>query len=225
MEREATSRASAGLARDPAAPTEEMTDAITSPSGVALGPMDDSDTEREWLGDVSALDEGQAASASSGRHRRPTVVSPIPSLLAATMDGRRRPEKGKPSSGSLEQRLSRAKASFSAGDPQRAYEDAERVVTEVAEKGELGSTAFRREGPFLMQIYAAYLGNLDAAPVLIIPSEVWEAESLGAEARAVLARVNGLRTLRDILRDTGLDAFAQLRTAAQLFASGHIGWG
>jgi hypothetical protein len=202
-----------------------MTDAITSPSGVALGPMDESaDTEREQLGDAGSLDDGRAATASSGRHRRPTVVSPIPSLLAATMDGRRRPEKAKVPVASLEQRLSPAKASFSAGDVRRAYEDAEPVVGEVAESGELSSPAFRREGPFLMQIYAAYLGNLDAAPVLIVPPEVWESQHPSAEARAVLARVNGLRTLRDILRDTGLDAFTQLRTAAQLFASGHIGW-
>jgi hypothetical protein len=121
--------------------------------------------------------------------------------------------------------VAKARATLASGDRLSAYLEAEVAVEAAIDNGELLSPIFRREAPFLMQIYAGYLGDLDAAPMLKIPAEIWESQDPSPEVRAILERVNGLRTLRDILRDTELDAFAQLRIAAQLFASGHIRWG
>jgi len=224
MQRQASPSAHPAASRDPAAPSEELSDTVTSPSGIALGAMDESDTERESIGGVPLGELPDQAGSSSARHRRRTVVSPIPSLLAATMDGQRRPGAVKVPGGDLQERLARAKAAFSGGDIGLAFHEAEGAVASAEEGNATASPAFRRELPLLMRIYAGFLGDLDAAPILKVSQEVWEAQVAKADERAVLARINGLRTLRDILRDTELDAFRQLRTAACLLSSGLISW-
>jgi len=233
MERDAILHAESGPPTGDGVPEAEVVDVPTAPSGVAVNAMDESaDTERESLDETYDIGnigkKSGAARPSLARHRRQTVVSPIPSLLAASMSPQGASEgtvAARPKPSQLVHGVAKARATLASGDRLSAYLEAEVAVEAAIDNGELLSPVFRREAPKLMQIYAGYLGDLDAAPMLKIPPEVWERQDPSPESRAVLERVNGLRTLRDILRDTGLDAFSQLRVAAQLFASGHIRWG
>jgi hypothetical protein len=187
----------------------------------------------------------------AGRHRRATLVSPIPAILAASMTtlaegkaGRGRSDSGAHYTVELEtgdgagaaaasaaltvderftQSLAAARKSFEARDFHLAACLAEEALT----LGETLATAASQElldasQPLFERIFGSFVGPLAGTPVLACSWEQILAHRLGDSTRSFLRRIDGVRTLEQTLGHSSIPPQHALRIAASALRAGFI---
>ncbi len=74
----------------------------------------------------------------------------------------------------------------------------------------------------LTRVFAAYVGALSEVPVLAPRAAEIARDRLGERERALIGRIDGLRTLEELFDGSGLGSTDALRIAAQLIRTGAI---
>jgi hypothetical protein len=189
--------------------------------------------------------------SSAGRHRRATLVSPIPAILAASMTtlaegkvGRGRSDSGAHYTVELEtsddsaaaaapvelsiderfaQSLAAARKSFEARD----FHLAACLAEETLALGETLATdaaqaLLAASQPLFERIFGAFVGPLAGTPALACSWEQILAHQLGDSTRSFLRRIDGVRTLEQTLGHSSIPPQHALRIAASALRAGFI---
>jgi len=119
--------------------------------------------------------------------------------------------------------IDRARACFDAGDLPGAAHAAEAALDEADRAAPPGIVeVIEPARPLLARVFAAYVGPLGEVPVLGRRVEEIAGLPLDERRRAVVARVDGVRTLDQILDGARIPATDALRVAASLLQAGII---
>jgi len=182
-----------GFGRDPAAPT---------PSGGSpaqpWGEPDEhhtrrvGDSDRQPLGSTSRPNAAQEAGVALFRQR-----------AAALIDGARR---------ALDEGDLTAAVTAAEGALQESDGAPPPGIVEVIEPAR----------PLLARVFGAYVGSLGGVPVLAPRAEEIARARLGELERALVARIDGQRTLEALFDGSGLGSTDALRIAARLLRAGAI---
>jgi hypothetical protein len=198
---------------------------------------------------VASVEESveEPEQAAAGRHRRATLVSPIPAILAASMTtlaegkfGRGRDsgahytvelETGDaavaPAELSVDERfaqsLAAARKSFEARDFHLAACLAEEAMTLGEALATDASQELLADGqPLFERIFGAFVGPLAGTPVLACSWEQILTHRLGDSTRSFLRRIDGVRTLEQTLGHSSIPPQHALRIAASALRAGFI---
>jgi hypothetical protein len=119
--------------------------------------------------------------------------------------------------------IDRVRACFEAGDLPAAAEAAESALDEADRAAPPGIVeVIEPARPLLARVFAAFVGPLGEVPVLGRRTEEIAEMPLDDRRRAVVARVDGVRTLDQILDGAHIPAADALRVAASLLQAGII---
>jgi hypothetical protein len=119
--------------------------------------------------------------------------------------------------------IDRVRACFDAGDLPAAAHAAEAALDEADQAAPPGLVeVIEPARPLLARVFAAFVGPLTEVPVLGRRSEEIAALRLDDRRRAVVARVDGVSTLDQILDGARIPAADALRVAASLLQAGII---
>lgn len=119
--------------------------------------------------------------------------------------------------------IDRVRACFEAGDLPTAAQAAEAALEEADRAAPPGIVeVIEPARPLLARVFAAFVGPLGEVPVLGRKTEEIEALPLDDRRRAVVARVDGVRTLDQVLDGAHIPATDALRVAASLLQAGII---
>ncbi len=189
--------------------------------------------ERSITAEIDAVDD-PAAEVPNARDRRVTLSSPIPALLAEEMRSRLGggPDAegtGPPKTGAASSRrraaafIDEARAALDAGEVTAAVTAAEGALRESDEAPYPGIVeVIEPARPLLARVFAAYVGPLHGVPVLAPRADEIARARLDGSERALLARVDGSRTLEQLFDGSGLGATDALRIAARLIRAGAV---
>jgi hypothetical protein len=182
-------------ARDPAAPQQRPQDQHTW----QLGDEDDEHHTRR-LGDS----DGQPLGPGSGK------VTPSEAGIAAS---RQR----------ASALIDEARAALDDGDLTAAVTAAERALREADQAPPPGIVeVIEPARPLLGRVFAAYVGPLGGVPVLAPRAAEIARARLGEPERALITRIDGLRTLEELFDGSGLGSTDALRIAARLIRAGAV---
>ena len=179
-------------ARDPAAP-----DQSTRPLG---HPEDDQEQHTRRVGDS----DKQPLGSGSGRVT-PSEAGIAPwRQRAATL-------------------IDEARAALDEGDLTAAVNAAEGALREADEAPPPGIVeVIEPARPLLARVFAAYVGPLVGVPVLAPRAAEIARARLGERERALIARIDGARTLEELFDGSGVGSTDALRIAARLIRAGAV---
>ncbi len=119
--------------------------------------------------------------------------------------------------------IDRARAALDDGDLTTAVDAAEGALREADEAPPPGIVeVIEPARPLLTRVFAAYVGSLSEVPVLAPRAAEIARERLGERERALIGRIDGLRTLEELFDGSGLGSTDALRIAARLIRTGAI---
>jgi len=119
--------------------------------------------------------------------------------------------------------IDRARAALDEGDLTAAVDAAEGALREADEAPPPGIVeVIEPARPLLTRVFAAYVGALSGVPVLAPRAAEIARDRLGEHERALIARIDGLRTLEELFDGSGLGSTDALRIAARLIRTGAI---
>jgi hypothetical protein len=180
-------------ARDPAAPHAEAGYPVRR-----MGDDDEHHTRRVGDSDRQSLGSGSkpTASAEAG-------IAPCRQRAAALID--------------------EARAALDEGDLTAAVTAAEGALHESDEAPPPGIVeVIEPARPLLARVFAAYVGPLGGVPVLAPRAEEIARARLGERERALIARIDGTRTLEELFDGSGVGSTDVLRIAARLIRAGAV---
>jgi len=121
------------------------------------------------------------------------------------------------------QRIDEARAAFDNGDMAAAVTAAESALQESDEAPEPGIVeVIEPARPLLTRVLAAYVGPTTGVPILAPRAEEIARTRLGERERTLLRRIDGSRTLEELLDGSGLGSTDGLRMVARLIRSGAV---
>jgi hypothetical protein len=119
--------------------------------------------------------------------------------------------------------IDEARAAIDAGEITRAVVSAEAALVESDTAPPPGIVeVIEPARPLLARVFEAYVGPSGGVPMLAPRAQEIARTRLGDAERAVLARVDGVRTLGQLFDGSGLGSTDALRLAARLIQSGAI---
>jgi hypothetical protein len=191
----ATMSAAVRAARDPAAPQQRPADQHTR----RLGDEDEEhhtrrvgDSDRQRLGPGSGKVTPAEASIAASRQRASALID-------------------------------EARAALDDGDLTAAVTAAEGALREADEAPPPGIVeVIEPARPLLARVFAAYVGPLGGVPVLAPRAAEIARTRLGEPERALISRIDGLRTLEELFDGSGLGSTDALRIAARLIRAGAV---
>jgi hypothetical protein len=187
-----TMSAAVRAARDPAAPAQN-----TRPLG---HPEDDDEQHTRRVGDS----DKQPLGSGSGR------VTPSEAGIAPW---RQRAAK----------LIDEARAALDEGDLTAAVNAAEGALREADQAPPPGIVeVIEPARPLLARVFAAYVGPLVGVPVLAPRAAEIARARLGERERALIARIDGTRTLEELFDGSGVGSTDALRIAARLIRAGAV---
>jgi hypothetical protein len=150
----------------------------------------------------------------SGRHR----VTPVRGSSLAQADAELAPWRQRAA-----RHIDAARAALDAGDLTTAVTAAEAAMQEGDEAPPPGIVeVIEPARPLLTRVFTAYVGPLNALALLAPRAAEIAASRLGPRERALLARVDGKRTLEELFDGSGLGSTDAMRLAARLLRAGAI---
>ena len=121
------------------------------------------------------------------------------------------------------QRIDEARAALDAGDVIAAVVAAEAALQEADEAPAPGIVeVIEPARPLLARVFATYVGPTTGLPILAPRADDIARQRLGQRDRALLQRIDGKRTLEELLDGSGLGSADALRTLARLVRSGAV---
>jgi hypothetical protein len=119
--------------------------------------------------------------------------------------------------------IDRARAALDDGDLTTAVDAAEGALHDADEAPPPGIVeVIEPARPLLARVFAAYVGSLAEVPVLAPRASEIAQVRLGERERALIGRIDGLRTLEELFDGSGLGSTEALRIAARLIRTGAI---
>jgi len=119
--------------------------------------------------------------------------------------------------------IERARTCFARGDLSRAVLAVDEVLSSVEKHSRAGiADLVQAARPMFDRIFAAYLGLLSEVPVMARSDEDVAALPLDGRTRALLAHIDGVRTLEQIFGASKVPAVDAVRIAATLMCAGII---
>lgn len=119
--------------------------------------------------------------------------------------------------------IDRARAALDEGNLTVAVDAAEGALREADEAPPPGIVeVIEPARPLLTRVFAAYVGSLSEVPVLAPRAAEIARDRLGEHERALIGRIDGLRTLEELFDGSGLGSTDALRIAARLIRTGAI---
>jgi hypothetical protein len=119
--------------------------------------------------------------------------------------------------------IDRARAALDEGDLTAAVTAAEGAMHEAEEAPPPGIVeVIEPARPLLARVFGAYVGPLGGVPVLAPRATEIARARLGDRERALVARINGARTLEELFDGSGLGSTEALRLAARLIRAGAV---
>ncbi len=116
-----------------------------------------------------------------------------------------------------------ARAALDDGDLTAAVDAAEGALREADEAPPPGIVeVIEPARPLLSRVFAAYVGPLGGVPVLAPRAAEIARVRLGARERALVARIDGARTLEELFDGSGVGSTDALRIAARLLRAGAV---
>ncbi len=116
-----------------------------------------------------------------------------------------------------------ARAALDEGDLTAAVNAAEGALHEADEAPPPGIVeVIEPARPLLARVFAAYVGPLVGVPVLAPRAAEIARVRLGARERALIARIDGARTLEELFDGSGVGSTDALRIAARLIRAGAV---
>jgi hypothetical protein len=120
-------------------------------------------------------------------------------------------------------RIDEARAALDAGELAEAVTAAESALREADEAPPPGIIeVIEPARPLLTRVFASYVGPLGGVPVLAPRAHEIARARLGDAERAVMARIDGVRSLEELFDGSGLGSTDALRIAARLLRTGAI---
>jgi hypothetical protein len=120
-------------------------------------------------------------------------------------------------------RIDEARAALDAGELAEAVTAAESALREADEAPPPGIIeVIEPARPLLTRVFASYVGPLGGVPVLAPRAHEIARARLGDAERAVMARIDGVRSLEELFDGSGLGSTDALRIAARLVRTGAI---
>ncbi len=121
------------------------------------------------------------------------------------------------------QRIDEARAAMDAGDLTAAVTAAEAALLEADEAPAPGIVeVIEPARPLLTRVLATYVGPSNGLPILAPRADDIARQRLGEPERALLRRIDGNRTLEELLDGSGLGSTDALRLVARLIRSGAV---
>jgi hypothetical protein len=121
------------------------------------------------------------------------------------------------------QHIDSARAAIDAGDLTLAVTSAEAAMREGDEAPPPGIVeVIEPARPLLTRVFAAYVGPSSGLPVRAPRAAEIAVSRLGPREQALLARVDGTRTLEELFDGSGLGSTDALRIAARLIRAGAV---
>jgi hypothetical protein len=119
--------------------------------------------------------------------------------------------------------IDRARAALDDGDLTTAVDAAEGALRDADEAPPPGIVeVIEPARPLLARVFAAYVGSLSEVPVLAPRAAEIARDRLGERERALIGRIDGLRTLEELFDGSGMGSTEALRIAARLIRTGAI---
>jgi hypothetical protein len=119
--------------------------------------------------------------------------------------------------------IDRARAALDDGNLTTAVDAAEGAMREADEAPPPGIVeVIEPARPLLVRVFAAYVGSLTEVAVLAPRASEIARERLGERERALIGRIDGLRTLEELFDGSGLGSTDALRITARLIRTGAI---
>jgi hypothetical protein len=119
--------------------------------------------------------------------------------------------------------IDRARAALDDGNLTSAVDAAEGALREADEAPPPGIVeVIEPARPLLTRVFAAYVGSLTEVAVLAPRASEIARERLGERERALIGRIDGLRTLEELFDGSGLGSTDALRITARLIRTGAI---
>ena len=116
-----------------------------------------------------------------------------------------------------------ARAALDEGDLTAAVNAAEGALHEADEAPPPGIVeVIEPARPLLARVFAAYVGPLVGVPVLAPRAAEIARVRLGERERALIARIDGMRTLEELFDGSGVGSTDALRIAARLIRAGAV---
>ncbi len=116
-----------------------------------------------------------------------------------------------------------ARAALDEGDLTAAVNAAEGALHEADEAPPPGIVeVIEPARPLLARVFAAYVGPLGGVPVLAPRAAEIARVRLGERERALIARIDGARTLEELFDGSGVGSTDALRIAARLIRAGAV---
>jgi len=120
-------------------------------------------------------------------------------------------------------RIDEARAALEIGDVTGAVAAAEAALREADDAPPPGIVeVIEPARPLLNRVFATYVGPTNGLPILAPRADDIARRQLGERERAVLKRIDGSRTLEELLDGSGLGATDGLRMVARLIRSGAV---
>jgi hypothetical protein len=120
-------------------------------------------------------------------------------------------------------RIDEARAAFDRGDITAAVTAAEAAMVEAEDAPPPGIIeVIEPARPLLTRVFSTYVGPSGGLPLRAPRADEIAHQRLGERDRAVLARVDGKRTLEELFDGSGLGSTDALRVIARLIRSGAI---
>jgi hypothetical protein len=187
---------SARVRRDPAAPQEE-TEQYTR----RVGEDDTEHTRRVGDSDRRSIGSGGWRPARTGS--QDVDAAACRQRAAALIDG--------------------ARAAMDDGDVRAAVTAAESALREADEAPAPGIVeVIEPARPLLARVFSTYVGPLGGVPVLAPGANEIARACLGERERALIARIDGMRTLGEIFDGSGLGSTEALRLTARMIRAGAV---
>jgi hypothetical protein len=121
------------------------------------------------------------------------------------------------------QRIDEARAALEIGDVTGAVGAAEAALREADDAPPPGIVeVIEPARPLLNRVFAIYVGPANGLPILAPRADDIARRQLGERERAVLKRIDGSRTLEELLDGSGLGPTDGLRMVARLIRSGAV---
>ena len=191
-----TMSAAVRAVRDPAAPDQH-----TRRLGEASAQRDDDEQHTRRVGDS----DKQRLGAGSGRVATSEEAGIAPWRQRAAM------------------LIDLARAALDEGDLTAAVNAAEGALHEADEAPPPGIVeVIEPARPLLARVFAAYVGPLGGVPVLAPRSAEIARARLGERERALIGRIDGMRTLEELFDGSGVGSTDALRIAARLIRAGAV---
>ncbi|HEY7373730.1 MAG TPA: hypothetical protein VIF57_16325 [Polyangia bacterium] len=121
------------------------------------------------------------------------------------------------------QRIDEARAALEIGDVTGAVGAAEAALRDADDAPAPGIVeVIEPARPLLNQVFATYVGPSNGLPILAPRADDIARRQLGERERALLKRIDGSRTLEELLDGSGLGPTDGLRVVARLIRSGAV---